>query len=64
MLVYLASDESRLEDLDSATRDYLGWKHVLDNDADLDLTQNQRNQPGQRQTQADQAVTARLMQPS
>ena len=30
MLVYLAADEARLEELDTATRDYLGWTHVLD----------------------------------
>ena len=48
MLVYLAADEARLEELDTATRDYLGWKHVLDNEADLDLTQNQKNQAAQR----------------
>ncbi|EIV91760.1 Swt1 family HEPN domain-containing protein [Frankia sp. QA3] len=62
MLVYLAPDEARLEELDTATRDYLGWKHVLDNEADLDLTQNQKNQAAQRQAQADQTVTARLLQ--
>ena len=62
MLVYLAADEARLEELDAATRDYLGWTHVLDNEADLDLTQNQKNQAAQRQTQADQTVTARLLQ--
>ncbi|MCK9893897.1 Swt1 family HEPN domain-containing protein [Frankia sp. AgB32] len=62
MLVYLAPDEARLEELDTATRDYLGWKHVLDNEADLDLTQNQKKQATQRQTQADQTVTARLLQ--
>lgn len=45
-----------------ASRDYLGWTHVLDNDADLDLTQNQRNQAAQRRMQADQTVTARLLQ--
>ncbi|BAD59293.1 Swt1 family HEPN domain-containing protein [Nocardia farcinica] len=61
-LVYLAADEARLEELDSATRDYLGWKHVLDNKADLDLTNNQQNQATQRQGQADQTVTARLLQ--
>jgi len=61
-LVYLAADEARLEELDSATRDYLGWTHVLANDADLDLTQNQRNQAVQRQAQADKTVTARLLQ--
>jgi hypothetical protein len=30
--------------------------------ADLDLTENQKNQAGQRQTTADQTVTARLLQ--
>ena len=38
MLVYLAADEARLEELDAATRDYVGWTHVLANEADLDLT--------------------------
>ncbi|HEX6356066.1 DUF499 domain-containing protein [Actinophytocola sp.] len=62
MLVYLAADELRLEELDTATRDYLGWDHVLANEADLDLTQNQKNQASQRRAQADQTVTARLLQ--
>ncbi|MEH3128692.1 MAG: Swt1 family HEPN domain-containing protein [Mycolicibacterium neoaurum] len=62
MLVYLAADEARLEELDNATRDYLGWTHVLANEADLDLTQNQKNQATQRQSQADQTVISRLMQ--
>lgn len=61
-VVYLAADEARLEELDAATRDYLGWSHVLANEADLDLTQNQKNQAAQRQAQADQTVTARLLQ--
>lgn len=62
MLVYLAADEARMDELHAAARDYLGWKHVLDNEADLDLTQNQKNQAAQRRTQADQTVTARLLQ--
>ncbi len=62
MVVYLAADEARLSELDSATRDYLGWKHVLDNEADLDLTQNQKNQAAQRRSQADQTVGSRLLQ--
>lgn len=62
MLVYLAADEARLEELDNATRDYLGWTHVLANEADLDLTQNQKNQATQRQLQADQTVISRLLQ--
>ncbi len=62
MLVFLAADEARLEELDNATRDYLGWTHVLANETDLDLTQNQKNQATQRQAQADQTVTSRLLQ--
>ena len=62
MLVYLAADEARLDELESATRDFLGWKHVLDNESDLDLTQNQKNQATLRQTQADQTVNSRLLQ--
>ena len=61
-LVYLAADEARLEELDTATRDYLGWTHVLANESDLDLTQNQKNQAAQRQTQTDSTVAARLLQ--
>ncbi len=61
-LVYLAADEARLAELDSAVRDYLGWTHVLANEADLDLTQNQRNQAVQRQAQADRTATSRLLQ--
>lgn len=62
MLVYLAADEARLDELDRATRDYLGWSHVLASEADLDLTQNQKNQAAQRRTQAGQTATARLLQ--
>lgn len=62
MLVYLVADEARLDELDSAVRDYLGWTHVLANEADLDLTQNQKNQATQRQTQADGTVNSRLLQ--
>lgn len=62
MLVYLAADEARLEELDNAVRDYLGWSHVLANEADLDLTKNQKDQATQRQATADQTVKSRLLQ--
>lgn len=62
MLVYLAADAARLEELDTATRDYLGWDHVLQHEADLDLTQNQRNQASQRRAQAEQTMASRLLQ--
>ena len=62
MLVYLAADENRLAELDTAVRDYLGWTHVLANEADLDLSVNQRNQAAARKASADQTVEARLAQ--
>jgi predicted AAA+ superfamily ATPase len=62
MLVFLAADEDRLAELDTAARDYLGWSHVLQHEADLDLTQNQKNQAAQRRSQADSTVAARLLQ--
>lgn len=61
MLVFLAADEARLEELDNAVRDYLGWTHVLDNADDLDLTQNQKNQATERRRIADETVKARLL---
>jgi len=62
MVVFLAADRERLEELDSAVRDYLGWSHVLQHEADLDLTQNQKNQAAQRRDTADQTATSRLLQ--
>ena len=62
MLVFLAADENRLAELDTAVRDYLGWTHVLDNEADLDLSTNQRNQATNRKASANQTVEARLAQ--
>ena len=62
MLVFLAADEDRLAELDSAARDFLGWSHVLDNEADLDLTANQRKQAASRKAAADQTTASRLAQ--
>lgn len=62
MLVYLAADSDRMAELDSAVREYLGWSHVLQHEADLDLTQNQKNQATQKKTQASATIDARLLQ--
>lgn len=61
MLVFLAADEARLEELDNAVRDYLGWSHVLAHADDLDLTQSQKNQAIEKQRVADETVKARLL---
>jgi predicted AAA+ superfamily ATPase len=61
MLVYLAADEDRMGELDTAVRDYLGWSSVLDKSSDLDLTDNQKKQADDKRKQADETVTARLL---
>jgi len=61
MLVFLAADDSRMEELESAVRDYLGWSHVLDS-PDLDLTDNQKTQAADKRATADATVGARLLQ--
>ncbi len=61
MLVYLAGDRDRIEELDRSVRDYLGWSDVLANEDDLDLTTNQKNQAIERQTKADETADARLL---
>jgi predicted AAA+ superfamily ATPase len=61
MVVFLAADEARMEELDSAVRDYLGWTFVLDGRNELDLTGNQLRQAEDRRQQADRTVSARLL---
>ncbi|WP_192902263.1 Swt1 family HEPN domain-containing protein [Micromonospora globbae] len=61
MLVFLAADVNRMEELESAVRDYLGWSHVLDNADELDLTQNQKNQATDKKRQAQDTVNSRLL---
>ncbi|MGM0931148.1 MAG: Swt1 family HEPN domain-containing protein [Actinomycetota bacterium] len=61
MLVFLAGDQDRMGELDTAVRDYLGWSDVLMKQDELDLTQNQKNQAIEKQKQANITVTARLL---
>jgi predicted AAA+ superfamily ATPase len=61
MLVFLAADGDRMQELDQATRTYLGWTEILDKSADLDLTENQRRQAEEKQRQAGETVDARLL---
>jgi len=61
-VVFLAADEARLGELDAAVRDYLGWSHVLESAADLNLQQSQAAQASQRKAQADQTAASRLLQ--
>ncbi|NYE70984.1 DUF499 domain-containing protein [Microlunatus parietis] len=59
-VVYLAADQDRMAEVDTAVRDYLAWKEVLASH-DLDLTQNQRNQAEERRRLANDTVDARLL---
>lgn len=61
MVVYLAADEDRMAELDSAVRDFLGWSDVLAKQDELDLTLNQKNQAIDKQRQAGDTAAARLL---
>lgn len=59
MLVFLAADEARLEELERSVREYLGWRYVLSS-TDLDLTDNQKAQANEKLKRADDTAAARL----
>ncbi|HKF81438.1 MAG TPA: Swt1 family HEPN domain-containing protein [Solirubrobacterales bacterium] len=61
MVVFLAADEARMEELDGAVRTYLGWKEVLDKRAELNLTENQKSQAVEKSKQASETVDSRLL---
>ena len=59
-LVFLAPDQSRLQDLDEAVRRHLAWESILDERELLDLSPHQVKQAETQQDAAAEAVTARL----
>lgn len=59
-LVFLAADRSELEQLEAATRTYLGWKKVQDTSEVLNLSPQQQKQTHDRVKQTDGAVLSRL----
>nr|HMT06305.1 Swt1 family HEPN domain-containing protein [Solirubrobacterales bacterium] len=62
MVVFLAPDEVRLEELDAAVRGYLGWKEVLDRQADLNLSVNQIRQAEEKMVSESEKAESRLLQ--
>ena len=60
-MVFLAVDGDRLVELTLAVRDYLGWRHVVVNARDLDLTVQQLEQATERRDRADQTAKDRLL---
>ena len=61
MLVYLAGDSDRIEELEHSVREYLGWSDILAKEDDLNLTTSQRNQAAERQATASETTDARLL---
>ncbi|MGW4101966.1 DUF499 domain-containing protein [Streptomyces sp. NPDC004976] len=59
-LVFLAPDRKETEEVAEAVREYLGWKQVLQQHLQLDLTDSQRSQARTRMEKADETVGLRL----
>jgi predicted AAA+ superfamily ATPase len=59
-LVFLAADKGRLQELDEATRRYLAWESIIDEQQSLNLDPHQVKQAQVQKAAADGAVTARL----
>lgn len=60
MLVFLAGDVERLSEVQQATRQFLGWKAVLDAKHELDLTPNQEQQANDQRARHNQTLNDRL----
>ncbi|WP_353650352.1 Swt1 family HEPN domain-containing protein [Nakamurella sp. A5-74] len=60
MIVLIAADAARLGEVESAVRDFLGWSYIVEGAADLDLTDNQKQQAAARRAQADTTAADRL----
>jgi predicted AAA+ superfamily ATPase len=61
MLVYLAGDSDRIDELEHSVREFLGWSEILDKGDELDLTTSQRNQAAERKKKAGETIDTRLL---
>ena len=59
-LVFLAADETRLQDLEDGVRRFLAWQSILDDRETLDLPPHQVRQAESQRTAAEGAVAARI----
>jgi hypothetical protein len=62
MLVFLAPDSKRLDELQEAARDYLAWSWVSSRQEELNLSPQQVKQVEANSKRSDEAVTARMAQ--
>ncbi len=60
VLVFLAPDKTKLQNLDEAVRIYLAWSSIVAEAVELDLSPHQQRQAQNRRISADNAVNARL----
>jgi hypothetical protein len=60
MLVFLAADRARLEDLEKAVRQYLAWRSINDERDALNLDSFQRKQAETKLEQSDEVVEQRI----
>lgn len=59
-LIFLLADKAKLENLEAATRSYLGWKRVQDTSESLNLSVQQRKQTDDWVSRLDQTVADRI----
>ena len=59
-LVFLAADDTRLQDLEDGVRRYLAWQSILDDREPLDLPPHQVRQAQSQRDAAEGAVAARI----
>lgn len=59
-LVFLAADNTRLQDLDEAVRQYLAWRSILAERDQHDLSSHQIKQAETQKESASEAIAARL----
>ncbi len=60
MVVFLAPDAKRMEDLTDAIRDYLAWDNITGRSEELDLTAQQAAQARTRRESGDKTVNLRI----
>jgi predicted AAA+ superfamily ATPase len=60
MLVFLAADQRRLEDLERAVAEQLAWQSIDDESTELDLSAQQAGQARSKRAEAERAVLLRL----
>lgn len=61
MVVFVAADHSRFEDLDGAVREFLAWDQIVDQAVAYNLTAQQSAQATTRRRQADETVVHRVI---